>query len=684
MAKAKYIISFFLFLAAFLFIGESYSYFLENFQNSYTQVGYFLPTGENEQRMNNDILEKARDFDTPVFALEKTDAGAFSRTITVYVSSDAVKERLQNDWNIKAGNINSFFSGTTTFYFEPFEKATEKVMQNCWYPDKSPQELYDMVHPGMVDYSGAFRNEPVANTSKIVVGGIWLIVLLAVLLLTAYDISYGRKEQSIRIILGTDNRILKQKKILLDLLGFSFSAIFAFIILVPFTTPEFEIFNSLVCFALILMANTLLLVWGMRIKKKTPLKKHLSNKVLGFSMGLKGLTAVLTVIVLSVTFGLSIEGIKLYSQKSYYEAQANVVHTDISYPYDYDRMELFTGSSDGLPPLNTKEQVQDNFLRYSYDKLDCSLLYSHSYKKIAPRYGDKYIFANLQGLSGYKDFIPNWAELCANEGNYILLPEKYNQEAVMNEFLSFANVLGISAEDITGVVTYRNGLSVVAEGRRDGEYDYSYRTQNPIIVLDTYDYGKLPLYEISYSLHDAEQLNGVIYKNADFFMQFISVRQDYERIHAFANSCGSDVINPNLVEFSIENVGDWFDGLWKLQNRSLLISVILTLLLLILEIQITTLVLRISYETHAKELTVKKVLGYSMIERYRGFFLFSGAICATSFIGALLIFLFFKIGMIQYMIYGSLMVWVIDWMILIMLTRKNDRLEIQRVLKGGI
>lgn len=91
-----------------------------------------------------------------------------------------------------------------------------------------------------------------------------------------------------------------------------------------------------------------------------------------------------------------------------------------------------------------------------------------------------------------------------------------------------------------------------------------------------------------------------------------------------------------------------------------------------------------SYETHAKELTVKKVLGYSMIERYRGFFLLSGAICAISFIGALLVFLFFKIGMIQYMIYGSLMVWVIDWMILIVLTRKNDRLEIQRVLKGGI
>ena len=683
MARAKYIISFFLFLAAFLFIGESYNYFLENFQNSYTQIGYYLPTGENEQHMNSDILEKAKDFNASVFALEKTDAGAFSRTITIY-SSDGIREILQNDWNIKSGNINSFFSGTTTFCFEPFEKATEKIMQNCWYPDKSPDELYEMVYPGMVDYSGAFRNEPVSNTSKIVVGGVWLIVLLALLLLTTYDISYGQKEQSIRIILGADNKILKRKKIILDLFGFSFSVILAFIILLPFTTPEFEFFISLACFAFILLVNTLLIIWEMRIKQKTPLKKYLSNKVLGFSMGLKGLTAILTVIVLSMTLGLSIEGVKLYSQKDYYEAQNNMVHADIAYPYDYDEMELFTGASEGRPPLNTKEQVQDNFLRYSYNKLDCSLLYSHSYKKIAPRYGDKYIFANLQGLSIYKDFIPNWEELCANEGTYILLPEKYNVETVLNEFLSFGNILGISEKDITGIVTYKNGLSVVSEGRRDGEYDYSYQTKNPVIVLDTYDYGNLPLYEISYSLHEADPLNGVIYKNADFLMQFISVKKDYEQIYTFANSCGSDVINPNLIEFSIETVGDWFNGLWKLQNRSLLISVILTLLLLILEIQITTLVLRISYETHAKELTIKKVLGYSMLERYHGFFLLSGVICATSFIGALLIFLFLKIGIIQYMIYGSLIVWAIDWIILIVLTKKNDRLEIQRVLKGGI
>ena len=62
------------------------------------------------------------------------------------------------------------------------------------------------------------------------------------------------------------------------------------------------------------------------------------------------------------------------------------------------------------------------------------------------------------------------------------------------------------------------------------------------------------------------------------------------------------------MEFTIENVGDWFNGLWALQNRSLFLAIVLTALLLILEIQITILVLRIAYETHAKELTLKKVL----------------------------------------------------------------------------
>ena len=167
-------------------------------------------------------------------------------------------------------------------------------------------------------------------------------------------------------------------------------------------------------------------------------------------------------------------------------------------------------------------------------------------------------------------------------------------------------------------------------------------------------------------------------------MQFVSLDGDRQQIEAFADICAGDAINPKFMEFSIENIRDWFWGLWALQNRSLLIAIILTVLLLILEFQITALVLRISYENQAKELTIKKVLGYSLFERYRGFFILSGVLCGVVFIFSLAVFLLTGIGMIQYMIYGSLFVWSTDLLVLIHLTHKYDHLEIQRVIKGGI
>ena len=397
-----------------MFIGESYTFFLENFQDKYTQVGYYLPTGESEEKMNEQIRRKAGEFNTAVFALDKEDGGAFSRTITVY-GDETVKQYLKKDWNIEEGIIKSFFSGTTTFHFEPFENADEKVMQNCWYLNKLPEELHDMVYPDMVEYSGSFRNEPTAATSKLVVGGTWAVVLLCIILLTVYDVAYGKKEQSIRIILGAENRVLQFHKIFSDVIGLSISTVLAFILLLPFTTPSFELSTTILCVVIMLTINSVIIWCGMKVKKMTSIKMPVPNRVLVMGTGLKGLVAVLMVVVISVTIGLSVEGYKLYSQKQYYTSQKNQVHVDIDYPYSYEKIEYYEGETSENSPIDTIDQIQDNFLRYSYQYLDCSLLYHHSYDEVAPLYGEKYIYANLQGLEQYKDQIPNWNELCKTE-----------------------------------------------------------------------------------------------------------------------------------------------------------------------------------------------------------------------------------------------------------------------------
>lgn len=684
MKKAKTIIAFFLFLAGFLFIGESYTFFLENFQDSYIQVGYYLETGDLEDEMRSKILNKANEYETEVFTIRKEDGGAFSRKITVY-GDEMVQKNLKVDWGIEEGTISSFFSGKTKFIFKPFEEATEKELQNCWYMGRSQKQLYTMLFPGMVKYSGNFRNNPVQGISEKVVAALWFVLIITILLLTYYDTVYSKKEQMVRMVLGADSIDMLFHKIISDAVGFSIAALAAMLLLLPFTNPLFRWNISIIGFLILIMSNGFVIALGMPIGKHLQVKSDdSSKKALRISFIIKGVVAILTILVLSVTIYLSVEGLKLYKQKNHYSSQANMVHVDIAYPYDYDKMEFATGHFESTPPLDTREQVCDNFMRYSYHELGCSLVCYKSFENVSPKWGDRYIFANLSGLKAYSDMVPEWNTLCSNEGNYILIPDNANQTEIIEEIMDNGNLLGLDRDNLKGVFTYKDGLSVIAEGHVNDEFDYSYNIKNPVIFLDTYDYGALPVYPVSHQLIEADHHDGIIARNFQYLMQFVTLVNNQEKIYGFANAISGEAINPYLVEFTVINVGDWFDGLWSLQNRSLLIAVILTLLILILEVQISSLSLRMAYETNARELTIKKVMGYSVFERFKSFFLLTCILCGLSLVGALACTLIFSISMIGHLVWGSIVVFLLDVGILLYLTGKNDNLQIQKVLKGGI
>lgn len=684
MTKAKTIIAFFLFLAVFLFIGESYTFFLENFQDSYVQVGYYLETGDSEDEMRSEILKKSKEYNAQVFTISKEDGGAFSRKIIVY-GSEAVQKILKEDWGIVEGTISSFFSGKTKFIFKPFEEAGEKELQNCWYIGQSSEDLYTMLFPGMVQYSGNFRNDPIHGVSEKVVAATWFVLIITTLFLTYYDTVYSKKEQIIKMVLGADSIHMLAHKVISDTVGFSISALVAILLLLPFTNPLFRWNISVIGFLILILSNGFVIALGMGVRKPLQIKFVASSKkALRISVIIKGLVAILTVLVLSVTIYLSVEGIKLYKQKNYYSRQSNMVHVDVTYPYDYEKMEFAIGHFESTPPLDIYEQVRDNFMRYSYNELRCSLVCYESFEKVCPKWGDRYIFANLSGLTQYSDMIPEWDVLCQMEGNYILIPDSANKSEIVEEIMEAGNLLGLDENNLNGVFTYKDGLSVIAEGHINNEIDYSYKIKNPVILLDTYNYGTLPVYPVSYRLKEADHPDGIIAHKFEYLMQFITLENNQEKIRDFANAISGEAINPSLVEFTVIDVGNWFNGLWSLQNRSLLIAVILTLLILILEVQISILSLRIAYETNARELTIKKVMGYSIFERFKSFFLLTGVLCGISLVGALLCTIIFKIGAIGYIAWGSIIVFLLDIGILLYLTRKNDNLQIQKVLKGGI
>lgn len=683
MTRAKSMIAFFLFLAGFLFVGESHTFFLENFQDRYVQVAYYLETGDSEEEMRRTILQKADEYDAEIFALKKEDGGAFSRTITVY-GNENVWHTLQADWGIEEGTTSSFFSGKTTFIFEPYAETTEKELQNVWYIGQTEEHLHSMVYAEMSAYSGSIRNNPIPDVSEKVVAALWLVLIVTIGLLTYYDTVYNKKEQKIRLILGADVSRIISHRFVADTIGFSIAALAAMLLLLPFTNPLFRWNISIIGFLILISSNGFILALGMRVGKHVQIKSIASSvKALRFSFAIKGAIAILSILVVSVTTLLVVEGIKLYQQKDYYSTKSDRVHVDIAYPYDYEKMEFATGFFENTPPLDTDRQVEDNFMRFGYRELDLSLVSYQSYAEVSPKWGDKYIFANLSGLQPYQEQISDWDFLKENEGNYILVPEGVSPSEVADEVLESGNVLGLDTDNLAGVFTYKAGMSVIAEGHNE-ELEYSFDIKNPIILLDTFDYRALPVYPISYELREADHPDGFIAKQFDYLMQFTALENKPEKLIEFSHLIAGDAIKPSLVEFTVINVGDWFASLWSLQNRSLLIAVILTVLILILEIQISILALRMAYETNTRELTIKKVMGYSLFERFKNFFLLTGILCGLSFVGALVCASIFKIEMINYAAFGSLLIFLLDVGILLYLTRKNDRLQIQKVLKGGM
>lgn len=683
MTKAKTMIAFFLFLAGFLFVGESHTFFLENFQDRYVQVAYYLETGDSEDEMRQTILDKAEKYEAEAFTIQKENGGAFSRTITIY-GNEAVQQNLKSDWGIEQGTISSFFSGKTTFVFKPYAETTEKELQNVWYIGQTAEHLFPMVYPEMVEYSGSIQNSPMLDVSEKVVAALWFMLIITTLLLTYYDIVYSKKEQHIRIILGADSNRIMIQKFIADTVGFSIAALAAVVLLLPFTNSLFRWNVSFIGFLILIFSNGLIIALGMRIGKHLQIKSVASSvKALRISLVIKGAIAILTAIVLSVTILLLVEGIKLYQQKDYYSTNSNRVHIDIDYPYDYEKMEFGDGFFENTPLLSTDDQVRDNFMRYGYRELGLSLVSYQSHAEVSPKWGDKYTFANLSGLVPHKDQIPKWDFLNQNEGNYILVPEGANQSEIANEVLEVGNILGLDTDNLAGVFTYQEGLSVIAEGHNE-ELEYSYEIKNPIILLDTYDYGALPVYPVTYELREADHPNGFIAYNFAYLMQFTTLEHKPEKIVEFSHLISGEAIKSPLVEFTVIHVENWFAGLWSLQNRSLLIAVILTVLVLILEVQISILALRMAYESNARELTIKKVMGFSLFERFKNFFLLTSILCGLSFVGALVCASILNIGMINYLAWGSILVFLLDIGILLYLTRKNDCLQIQKVLKGGI
>ena len=690
MIRAKFVIAISIFITASLFIGEAYSFFLNDFEGKYSSTGYWVYSEEEKELVKDMVISMTEEENLPVFSLKKESKGAFSRTVTIY-ANDAAKNILKDSiMQIKTGDKKSFFTGTTKFIIDDFDKAPGNWLREIWYP-VDRDVVVNATSAELSEYSGGYVRYPMPDESNIIVIAAWIAVAIILLFLTWYDLVYSKKEQIVRIVLGADSTILMRDKIIKDVVSYSLAAIIAFSFMRIFTNTFFHFSISVICLLIFLGLNSILIVLNMGLSsKRIEIKSsNASKKTLGVSLSIKFVMGVLCVVVLSLAIGIAGEGKALFNQSDSYENVKDKARATIWYPLDFEKIiysQAWTGE-EGEQLYDTKTQLDDNFMRYAYKYLDCSTALRYSvfvYEEHASEVGDKSILANPNGLKEHKEAFPEWEYMTKNEGDYLLIPRGSDKEHILSVL-----TLGGTRSGFDGVYEYDADISVIAEEWQEPlEIKYSYEINKPFILLDTHDYTKLSMYPPTYELQarpeGEEYGNLFIGSDAAYIMQFSSVMDDEERIKEFGEMLNSEIIDPDMLDYNIVNLHSWYQELWGLIGRSMLIAIVLTILIFLLRSQITIIILNLEYEVNAQELTVKKVMGFSIYDRYSKIFSQTILLFVSIMIATIAIYFIFEVGIIKYLFAGCLIAFITDMLLMNFMIRRGDKVQISKVLKGGI
>ncbi|GGA18410.1 hypothetical protein GCM10008018_72890 [Paenibacillus marchantiophytorum] len=108
-----------------------------------------------------------------------------------------------------------------------------------------------------------------------------------------------------------------------------------------------------------------------------------------------------------------------------------------------------------------------------------------------------------------------------------------------------------------------------------------------------------------------------------------------------------------------------------------------SILILFLEIVIIKSILRLEYEVNAIELCLKKILGYNIWQKNKKILLVTLIPTILGMIGAMIVWIFINGNIVNYLVYGSIFIFLIEPFIILTYIRKLERAKISIILKGG-
>lgn len=608
--------------------------------------------GENAsdiEKKRRDIVVLSEKNNCKVFCVDKNLSNASFSEIAVYTPDNTTADVVKKEFNIAPGEYKSLFSGVTKVSFKDFNEAPDNMnfyflgeAESIWNIKKS----FDF-------NAGRLKKEQKINVQWLSLLA-WVVFGVLLLLLTWFDIQFQKKENFVLISLGKPIVNIILKNVLKDFVFLISAGVVLVLLLNRVTYLFYNINITITLFGTFALLNSLIYIVLFRYDLKMALSKsNFSNSVLSNCYVLKALSLIITIITLSANILIIAENGTLLNQ------QENITEYK-----DYSFLEVYSKNQYEENQRTNKiiEQVKTDIIFREYLNNDVA------FSAVALTGTDcDYLMINknaVDTLSGLKvakniDFTKDYyillSDNCKNPEEKINITNEY----IMN------SPKGMSFD----VLTYRGNENVLCFKNRQKVINFDV-VSTPVIILCDFSQA---------FLKDENKIANTYLNNSYMFgdMMFKFSQDDIDFYEEKYN------LEKKSIVIKMNNVAEKSEYGWVVLERIIILSLALSLFMLFLELLLIATVAKLEYITNSVEISLKKILGYSLFERNKtmvilnAFSVFIGiftTVTVALLLGSSIWLMFLLVGIV---------IFVLECITISYYAAKLERTNVPKILKGG-
>lgn len=567
---------FFALVLGFILQTEIYQSELGNFDAAYYRVSHYEVTKKQEAAFLKDVQKTAAGYHVSVFSTYMERNSNYQNTLHIYGDTRTIRASLYDSMRLRQTTYTSLVDGVTKVAFHDFSDLKDvKRGENCYVSyigsDKAIEQVYEHVADQYKISSPDYRQ----STEKDMITIVWGMIVILMILFNVIEAVKKRKEVVIRRSLGEGAGDLVRKAIGVDLLSYTAVFLIARFFTTRFVSGDYEIARIITIYVTGAAVSLLPYLSFFAFDVRKAFSNITDEKgILYLLYGLKAVATALTIFTIATNLS-SIQGnlfadggfLKPYYHESYLTLQTNDYDDTAEYTF---WKELYEKEYNAINPA-----VCINIM---HDRAD-------------------YIFVNKNGTNMLQGFERSLDKI-SDDTDVVLFVPKGVSLARAKETAQQSLEL-VAGSDISKLhvqcIAYRTLRS----------FSYSNvnvtggiaRTTNPVIVYQAnarmaIDGGKLERYAAG----------DIMFRCGE--NQFQDICKKYDKI---------------LGDYTIVRTNVYDAYRYNHNFIVKLLSFLSSLCIMVLALNVAIIIAAntMEYRTNALEISLKKVLGYSLFERHK-------------------------------------------------------------------